>query len=132
MYLLLLSISIVYSEVYGFNLGEIGLTYVSQVIGSCLAMPICVYCDKIYRKRVAAEGPEARMYAGMVGGILVSTGAWIFAWTTYPTVHWIVPLVGVSILYSGLLQIYLAAFNYITDGYGTWASSALAASKQNP
>jgi hypothetical protein len=129
LYLLLLSIPIVYSQVYGFNLGQIGVIYVSQIIGSCLAMPISLSCDRLYRQRVATEGPEARMYVGMVGGILVSIGAWIFAWTTYPTVHWVVPLVGVTILYSGLLQIYLTAFNYVTDGYGLWASSALAASK---
>lgn len=93
-------------------------------------MPISLFCDRLYRQRVATEGPEARMYAGMVGGILVSIGAWIFAWTTYSTVHWVVPLVGATILSSGLLQIYLTAFNYVTDGYGLWASSALAASKQ--
>lgn len=129
LYLLLLSIPIVYSEVYGFNLGEIGITYVSQIIGSGLAMPISLYCDKLYRRRVAVEGPEARMYAGMIGGILVSIGAWEFAWTSYTSIHWIVPLIGITILYSGLLQIYLTAFNYVTDGYGTWASSALAASE---
>ena len=67
------------------------------------------------------------MYAGMIGGVLVSIGAWQFAWTTWSSIHWLVPLIGITILYSGLLQIYLTAFNYVTDAYTGYAASALAA-----
>jgi hypothetical protein len=129
LYLLLLSIPIVYRDVYGFNLGQVGLTYISQIIGSSLAMPISLYCDKLYRRHVATVGPEARMYAGMIGGLLVTIGAWIWAWTSWQSIHWLVPLIGVTILYAGLLQVYLTCFNYITDGYTFYAASALAASE---
>jgi len=127
LYLLLLSIPIVYSQIYGFNLGEIGLTYISQILGAVLAMPISLWCDRLYRRNFATTGAEGRMYAGMAGGVLVSIGAWQFAWTSWSSVHWIVPLIGITILYSGLLQIYQTAFAYVTAGYTLYAASALAA-----
>lgn len=129
LYLLLLSIPIVFRDVYSFNLGEVGLVYVAQIVGSFLAMPISLYCDKLYRRHYQRTGPEGRMYAGMIGGVLVSIAAWQFAWTSWPNVHWIVPCLGITLLYSGLLQIYLTAFNYITDAYTLYAASALAASE---
>lgn len=130
MYLLLLSIPIVYTEIYNFNLGQVGLVYNAQILGSFLALPISLYCDRLYRIRFNQTGPEGRMYAGMCGGIIVSVAAWQVAWTSWPSIHWIVPTLGIVVLYSGLLQIYLTAFNYITDAYAVYAASALAASKQ--
>lgn len=127
LYLLLVSIPIVYDRVYQFNLGEIGLTYISQIVASFAAVPIAHYCDKIYHRKVEAYGPEARMYTGMAGGILFPLGCWWFAWTSWPSVHWLVPLVGIVFLYAGLLLVYLTAFNYLADSYTLYAASALAA-----
>ena len=61
LYLLLVSIPIVYERVYQFNLGEVGVTYTAQIIDSFLAIPIAQYCDNIYHRKVGEYGPEARM-----------------------------------------------------------------------
>lgn len=124
-----MSIPIVFTDVYKFNLGQVGLVYNAQIVGSFIAMPISLYCDRLYRNHFDRTGPEGRMYAGMCGGILVSVAAWQFAWTSWPAVHWVVPILGIVVLYSGLLQIYLTAFNYVTDAYAAYAASALAASE---
>lgn len=129
LYLLLLSIPIIYSTIYDFNLGEIGLVYISQVVGAVLAVPLSVFCEQLYRKQVQLRGCEARMYAGMAGGLLLTLGAWQSTWCARSSVHWIVPLAGFTILYCGLLEIYLTAFNYVTDVYAQYAASALAASE---
>lgn len=36
------------------------------------------------------ERPEARLYGAMVGGILFPIGLWIFSWTQFGHIHWIV------------------------------------------
>jgi hypothetical protein len=152
LYLLLVSIPIVFMQVYEFNLGQVGLCYIAQIIGSFAAVPISLYCDKVYHQRVGRMGPEARMYAGIVGGIFFAVGVsfecqgvarclrvsglrssphqcWEFAWTSWASVHWLVPLIGIVLLYCGLLLIYLTAFNYLADSYQLYAASALSASK---
>lgn len=41
--------------------------------------------------------------------------------------HWIAPCIGIAIIMGSIFTIYLAAFNYLADGYSIYASSALAA-----
>lgn len=93
--------------VYRFNIGETGVTYTSQIVGSVLGMFVSLYCDKLYHRDFEKRGPEARMWTGCAGGILFPLGCWWWTWTAYASVHWIVPLIGVAILYAGLLLVYL-------------------------
>jgi len=59
-------------------------------------------------------GPEARMYTGMAGGILFPLGCWIFAWTSFPSIHWIVPTIGAGILFAGMFLLYLTVFSKLS------------------
>lgn len=128
LYLLLVSIPIIFTEVYAFSIGQVGLVYITQIVGSVAGTVICLWGDKMYHRHFDTHGPEARMWTGMSGGILFPLGCWIFTWTSWKFVHWIVPCIGVTILYAGLLLIYLTAFNYISDCWTMYAASALAAS----
>ena len=56
------------------------------------------FCDKLYHKNVARKGPEARLYTAMVGGVLLPLGSFIYAWTAFAHIHWIAPMIGISIL----------------------------------
>merc|ERR1712093_341683 len=78
LYLLLVSIPIVFTEVYRFSLGNVGLVYISQIVGSFLGMGISIYTDKLYHRYVGEMGPEARMFTGMAGGLFFPLGCWIF------------------------------------------------------
>lgn len=83
--LFLVSIPYVYGRVFHFSLGESGVVYVTQFLGSCIGMgksrslpagrPAFVfanalgptaaydqYCGRFYRRNVAKRGPEARLY----------------------------------------------------------------------
>ncbi|CAD6573954.1 MAG: hypothetical protein CYPHOPRED_005241 [Cyphobasidiales sp. Tagirdzhanova-0007] len=135
LYLLLFSIPIVYGPVYGFNLGEIGLVFTTQIVAAFLGLSIDCFTQRLYRRDVSSKGPEARMWNGMIGGILFPVGCWLYAWTAVPSIHWIVPTLGILITYTGILLVYLTVFNYLADcfRYETdtlYAASALAASKQ--
>lgn len=111
LYILLISVPIVFREVYGFTIGETGAIYTSLILGTCAATVIGYYTNKLYLKNVDTMGPEARMYTGMVGGILFPLGCWIWAWSTFPSVHWIVPTIGLGILFAGMFLLYLTVFS---------------------
>lgn len=67
----------VFALVYGFDLGEIGLTFLGQAVGSIAGLLIVVLFDKFYyqptsRRRAPAKmAPEQRLFMAMIGAPLV-------------------------------------------------------------
>lgn len=49
-----------------------------------------------------------------------------FAWTSFPSVHWIVPIIASAFFGAGIYIIILAILNYVVDSYQTYSASALA------
>ncbi|GAA6020209.1 hypothetical protein JCM10207_004371 [Rhodosporidiobolus poonsookiae] len=127
LYLFLVAIPLVYSNVYGFSTGEAGLVYITQVLGSVIGFAFDTYCARFYHANVAKRGPEARLYSSFGAGIFVPLGAFIFCFTAYPHVHWIGSTIGITVLYIGMYLTYLTAFSYLADAYVIYASSALSA-----
>lgn len=66
------------------------------------------FCDKFYQRNFAVRGPEGRLYTAMVGGCLVPFGAFVYTFTSYSHIPWIAPVIGITVLYSGMLLIYLS------------------------
>ena len=58
-----------------------------------------------YSRNFARLGPEARLASACVGGVLFPVGCFIFAWTSYPTIHWVASCIGVTILVTGIFFI---------------------------
>ncbi|SCV68375.1 BQ2448_496 [Microbotryum intermedium] len=127
LYIQLVSLPLVFGELYDFTIGEAGMTYAAQFIGASVGLLIDHYCNKKYIKEVGRRGPEARLYSAMVGGIFIPVGCFTFTFTSFDFIPWIVPCICVSILYVGILLIYLAVFSYLADSYTLYASSALSA-----
>jgi hypothetical protein len=40
-------------------------------------------------------------FIAILGGPLVTIGLFIFAWTVYPDVHWIAPIIGSAVFGAG-------------------------------
>lgn len=57
---------------------------------------------------------------------LLFIGSFIYAWTSFPFIHWIGPCIGLTVISASIFTIYLAAFSYLADAYLIYASSALA------
>ncbi|GAA5922098.1 MFS transporter [Sporobolomyces koalae] len=127
MYLELVSVPLTYKRVYSFNLGESGLIYITQILGSLLGFALEFYCSSLYRRNVVKRGSEARLYTAFFGGVFFPIGCWIYAMTAYPQIHFIVPAIGLTILYTGLYLVFVATYGYLADAYSLYASSALAA-----
>lgn len=79
------------------------------------------------RRKVAKRGIEARLYAPMVAGVTLAIGCFWYGFSSTPSVHWIVPCIGLVIVIASILTIYITAFVYLSECYGSYASSAIAA-----
>ncbi|GAA5898013.1 hypothetical protein JCM6882_003306 [Rhodosporidiobolus microsporus] len=125
LYLSLVSIPIIYKSIYSFSVGETGLVYISQVVGILVGVGFDRACNILYMRHVATKGPEARLYTGLGAAIFVPIGSFFWAFTTYPHVHWVVPCIGMAILYTGMFCCFLCVHAYLADAYNLYAASAL-------
>ncbi|KAL8279603.1 hypothetical protein RQP46_007916 [Phenoliferia psychrophenolica] len=122
----------VFTKVYGFNQGQASSVLVCGLIGAILGWFTNQFVqERLYRNAVAKgqgrAAPEVRLYSSAAGGIAFSVGAFGFAWTARPWIHWIAPCIFITLSNMGLYTVYLATYNYLSDIYGTYSSSAQAA-----
>ncbi|KAI1314001.1 major facilitator superfamily domain-containing protein [Xylaria venustula] len=79
------------------------------------------------RRRFPAESPESRLYFTCFTAVFLPFGLFLFGFSAHPSIHWIVPTIGIGFATAGIYYVYLAAFNYLADIYQAYASSAIAA-----
>ena len=129
---------LVFQGVYHFNLGEGGLSFLGIGFGCVLAVVFFVIIDHLtYRKKtlqarargdMAPLAPEQRLYAAMLGSLLLPIGLFWFAWTARADVHWIVPLIATIPFGTGNLLVFCSCALYLIDTYGPLlGASAMAA-----
>ncbi|OTA65176.1 major facilitator superfamily transporter [Hypoxylon sp. EC38] len=131
LYLFFGAFGLVFGNTYGFNLWQSGLSFLGILVG----MIVCSASDPLWRRinhRILERNngihePEFRLPPAIAGGFLVPIGLFIFAWSTYPWVHWIVPIIGSGIFGCGTLLVFTGIFTFLVDAYPLYAASALAA-----
>ena len=115
---------------HGFNGGEQGLSFLGLCVGPIIAFLFYPLQERYYLRRVAEnEGkgvPEARMWMARLGALFIPVSLFWFGWTSYPSVHWIVPIIASSMFGAGIYIIILSILNYVVDSYQTYSASALA------
>ncbi|WVQ96557.1 hypothetical protein IAU59_003662 [Kwoniella sp. CBS 9459] len=116
----------VFRTIYGFGITASGSTYWCIVIGGVLGWMLNFYQDALYRRNVGRVGVEARLYAPMAAGIVFAIGCIIFGLTSISSVHWIGPCIGIVIVLAAAFTIYQTCFVYLSECYGSHASSAVA------
>ena len=121
---------LVYMEVYGMNLGEMGLAFLSVTIGVALA-GICFFCFLYFyvnpRMRVKGyEGPEQRLIPAVLASFVIPIGLFIFGWTSRTSIHWIVPSIGALLISSGMILIMNNILLYVALAYPKYAASLFA------
>ncbi|KAJ5287136.1 hypothetical protein N7478_002822 [Penicillium angulare] len=134
LYMFFAGFPIVFQYTRGWSQGIAGLPFVGVAIGVCFATVAAGVDNKRY-VRVCVEAdargtipePEARLNMAMIGSFIVPVGLFMFAWTTYPSVHWIVPIIGAVIFSCGLVMVFISLMTYLVDSYTVYAASALAA-----
>lgn len=142
----------IFSRVYEFNLGEQGLAFLGLGVGTLLASAtIIAWTTYIYKPRVVrwkkeaaasqshaesekktgqppAPPPEWRLPIAFPGSIFIPVGLFHFAWTARPSIHWIVPILGLMFVGYGVVLVFMSAVMFVMDCYGPmWGASAMAA-----
>ena len=126
----------VYSANYGWAEYQGGLVQVSLAVGAFMGLLTCIVQDRFFARaatRSLATGiheslPEVRLYASIPGSFIgLSAGLFWYGWTSYPSLHWIVPSIGLCIIGWGSVVVMQAIMIYVTDSYARYAASASAA-----
>ncbi|KAK2591490.1 hypothetical protein QQS21_010810 [Conoideocrella luteorostrata] len=137
LYLFFGAFPLVFGTNHGFNGWQIGLSFMGIFAG----MAIGVATDPLWhniRSRLVrkletetgvkgASEPEFRLPPAIMGSFLVPAGIFMFGWSTYPWVHWIVPIIGSCIFAIGNVLLFTGIFTFLVDAYPLYAASALAA-----
>nr|CAD11985.1 SCR1 protein [Schwanniomyces occidentalis] len=130
MYLWFEAFPIVFLEVHHFTLVEMGVTYVSIMLG--ILFGATVYIPTIYRQftKKLLNGipvaPEVFLPSAIVGSILMPIGIFIFGWTASPDIHWIAPTIGAAIFALGAFIIFQTLFNYLGSSFWRYLASVFA------
>ena len=91
--------------------GTARLPFVGVAIGVCLDSLAAGVDNKRYVRLCAAA--EARLGTAMAGSIVLPIGLFLFAWTTYPSVHWIVPIVDAMLFACGFVTVFISLMSYL-------------------
>ncbi|KAJ6617044.1 major facilitator superfamily domain-containing protein [Mycena sp. CBHHK59/15] len=121
------SIPGIFKTLHNFTPGELGLAYFPIVIGSVLGFITGLWQEKMYRERVSRKGPEARLYFACISAVFFPMGMFLYAWSAFPSVSWVLLELGIVVCVWATFGIYVSVFSYLTDCFGPFASSALAA-----
>ena len=128
LYLTLAAIPLVFQRNHGFSLQQANAVFSAMCVGAILATILSIYQEKVAKRYgKLANTPEGRLYFACVESALMPIGLFMFGWTCFPDIHWIVPSIAITLATMGIFAIYLAVFNYLADTYHRYASSALAA-----
>ncbi|EIM85985.1 MFS general substrate transporter [Stereum hirsutum FP-91666 SS1] len=128
-YLTFQAFPIVFETGHGFNTQTTGLTFLGLALGLFLGLSTQPYWNGRSRKYREAHGnypPEEILRIGQIGGILVPIGLFWLAFTTYPHVHWIVPIIASVPFGMGTYFIFTSVFTYLVVAYRPIAASAMA------
>lgn len=136
-YLFTQSVEQVYSSIYDWNSISCGYIQISIVIGEVLGFFASLYGTRLYfasaKRNTECPGrpiPEARLYVSIFGSFVGMTGGmFVYAWTSYPSMPWIAPSVGLAMVGCGIQTVISAVADYIEDAYAVsnYAGSAVSA-----
>lgn len=134
LYMFFFAYPVVFMEGKGWSASMTGLIFIGVAIGIVIATAAAPFINNDYNRRAESyriEGkippPELRLIPMMISCWCVPVGLFIFAWTSFPHVHWIGPAIAGIPSGIGFLLLYNSANNYIIDSYQHFAASALAA-----
>jgi multidrug resistance protein len=132
LYLLFTTITFVFQGQYGFSSSMVGLSFLGTGVGMITGMAaLGIVSDRIIKAKQAKGRviPEHRLpiILTLPGGIGLPIGIFIYGWTAYYKVHWIVPIIGTAFVGLGNLTGMMTIQTYLVDAFTVHAASAMAA-----
>ena len=121
---------LVFVDIYGMNLGQMGLVFLSVTVGVAVA-GVCLFCflHFYFNPRMRVEGfgsPEQRLLPAVVASFIIPVGLFMFGWTSRRSIHWIVPAIGASLISAGMISIMNNILLYVGLAYPKYSASLFA------
>ncbi|KAI5855135.1 bicyclomycin resistance protein [Durotheca rogersii] len=141
LYLMFTTITQVFMQYYGFSTSTVGLAFLGLGAGSLFGIAIFSLTSDKYIQRKAAEDdakaqtagkatsgikPEYRLPLLPVGAMLIPAGLFIYGWTASYRVHWIAPIIGMTVVGVGNILVFMTIQMYLVDTFTIYAASAIA------
>jgi MFS family permease len=107
------AIPLVFQTRHGFTVSQVGAVFAAISIGSIIGTVLSIYQERfarIYWPKLTST-PEGRLYFACIESALLPIGLFWFGWTSFSTIHWIVPVLALGCAQIGIFSIYLAVFN---------------------
>ncbi|KAF6841058.1 major facilitator superfamily transporter [Colletotrichum musicola] len=131
LYMFFVAFPIIYQKRKGYSASTTGLMFLPLAVGVLCSAACSPWVNKHYltlvRKHSGNPPAEARLIPMMLSCWFIPIGLFIFAWTSYPNLHWAGPAFGGFPVGFGFIFLYNSANNYLVDSYQHQAASALAA-----
>lgn len=122
---------IVFQGTRGWNQGVGALPFLGIMVGMLGAVAYSIWDNKRYVKTEENHGgfapPEARLPPCLIASITIPVGLFWFAWTNYPSVHWMACIAAGVPFGFGMVLVFLSIMSYLIDTYTIFAASVLAA-----
>ena len=122
---------LVFPVYYGMSIGEVGLVFICIAVGCILAIILYgLYLYYVLIPRMKKSGiaqQEEVLSPGLAACFGPTIGLFIFAWTARVSIHWIVPVIGVTIYAGSIFTVLQVVFLYIPMTYPQYAASLFAA-----
>ncbi|KIW87591.1 uncharacterized protein Z519_11916 [Cladophialophora bantiana CBS 173.52] len=129
------SVTQVFMTLYGWPEHQTAYVQAAIVVGEFLGLLICLYQNYLFEKAFRPESrtprsrlPEVRLYMSIPGSFIgLAGGLFWYGWTSYSSLHWILPVIGLALTGIGSMVVMQAVMMYLTDAYAKYAASASAA-----
>ena len=133
-YLFFESFPLVFGINHGFNLWQVGLSFIGIGIGNVLTLTLEPFWTRIFsnaRQRGRNNGGDGELEVEwqlvpmLLGSVLIPISLFWFAFTSYPSVHWIVPIIASIPFGTGVVLTFASVFQYLVKAYPMYAASAM-------
>ncbi|KAF5263067.1 hypothetical protein FOXYS1_6188 [Fusarium oxysporum] len=122
---------LVFPVYYDMSTGEVGLFFICIAVGCILAIILYgLYLYYVLIPRMKKSGiaqQEEVLSPGLAACFGPTIGLFIFAWTARVSIHWIVPVIGVTIYAGSIFTVLQVVFLYVPMTYPQYAASLFAA-----
>ncbi|KAI0869313.1 major facilitator superfamily domain-containing protein [Hypoxylon argillaceum] len=130
LYIIFTTFIFVFEGQYHFQAGAAGLSYLGLGIGFFISLIGNGLTSDYIAKKEAKGGeikPESRLTPMIIGVLLIPAGLIWYGWAAQYKVHWIVPILGTTLIGMGVNLVWVPVQSYLIDAFGIYSASALAA-----
>lgn len=131
LFLLFTTITPVFIQTYGWSPEITGLAYLGIGIGNFMGIAFVAKTSdatiiRLAKKNKGVYEPEMRLPLCVFFGLLIPISFFLYGWTAYNRVHWIVPIISLVPFGFGLMGIFAPLQTYMIDCFPQFAASAIA------